>query len=271
MLILIACTPVLAQTNDSPEVLNEKIDRLERDLSLLQKRMYQTDPNDSSSGVPLMGSAKRKAVSDENISPTDEMYTRLSEQENLIRELTAQVEKQSFELAQANEKIMKLNADVEARFNMMETKPSVAPTPAPTTEIAPALTPPTGSDKVQYEAAYELLKKGDHTGAEKAFLEFIKNNPKSDLAGNANYWLGETYYARGQYEQAVGVFAEGFTTYKNNSKAADNLLKLGITMNKLNKKTEACTAFTSLPKEFPKATQSLKDRAKVEAKKASCP
>ena len=58
--------------------------------------------------------------------------------------------------------------------------------------------------------------------------------------------------------------------YKKNSKAADNLLKLGLTMNKLNKKTEACTAFKSLSTEFPKADKKLKDRAAAEAKKLSC-
>lgn len=261
-------TPVFAQTNESPEVLTEKIDRLERDLSLLQKQLY--------AGTNASASDSVRA----NVSPdqTDDLYSRLTSQDTLIRELTAQVEKQSFDLAQANEKIMKLNADVEARFRMMETAPTPAvtqATPALATDkpaVAPVVaTPATGSDKAAYEAAYELLKKGDHVGAEQAFLAFIKSYPKSDLAGNANYWLGETYFARGQYEQAVGIFAEGFTTYKNNSKASDNLLKLGITMNKLGKKNEACTAFSSLPKEFPKAAQSLKDRAKSEAKKASCP
>ena len=98
----------------------------------------------------------------------------------------------------------------------------------------------------------------------------MKEYPNSSLIGNANYWLGETYYARGLFEQAVGIFADGFTKYKKNSKAADNLLKLGLTMNKLNKKQEACTAFKSLATEFPKADNRLKDRAKAEAKKLQC-
>ena len=98
----------------------------------------------------------------------------------------------------------------------------------------------------------------------------MKKYPKSDLVGNANYWLGETYYARGKFEQAVGIFADGFTKYKKNSKAPDNLLKLGLSMNKLGRKQDACTAFTSLSSEFPKAAQTLKNRAKAEAKKLSC-
>lgn len=259
---LLLASPVLAQTSDSPDVLNEKINRLERDLSLLQKQMYSDGTSSTSGKISIPA------------EQTDDLYSRLTTQDNLIRELTAQVEKQSFDLAQANEKIMKLNADVEARFRLLETAPAPVPTSTPganSEKPATTMAPSGDSDKVQYEAAYELLKKGDHVGAEQAFLAFIKANPKSTLAGNANYWLGETYFARGQYEQAIGVFAEGFTTYKNNPKAPDNLLKLGITMNKLGKKTEACTAFTSLSKEFPKAPQNLKDRAKSEAKKASCP
>ena len=125
--------------------------------------------------------------------------------------------------------------------------------------------------KEQYDAAYALLRKGDHVGAEKAFLAFIEAHSKHDLAGNANYWLGETYYARGQFEQAAPIFAEGFTTYKDNIKGPDNLLKLGLTMDKLGKKDEACMAFTSIDEEFPKAEQSIKDRAKEEAQKLACP
>lgn len=277
-----------AQVNDNFAILNDRMDRLERDMTFIQRRVYQ--PQEEESKFSFMGFGKKQQTDNGPIDQTDELYSKLTAQEEALQQLTARLEEQSFEIAKLQEKIAKMNADTDIRFKMLEDNAAASNTNALNTQkndkrkSAAGKTKAAGgantttasatankSVKEQYDAAYGLLKKGDHIGAEKGFIAFIEKNPKSDLAGNANYWLGETYYARGQYEQAVGVFAEGFTTYKNNSKAPDNLLKLGMSMAHLKKKDEACTAFKSLPVEFPKASASLKKRAQDEAKKLSCP
>lgn len=262
-LFLMGSIPSIAFADVKLEMMNDKIDRLEQDLNSLQRKVYQS---------PDTGSSKSNAPAPSGNAHLDDVYNRLTEQNNIIKDLTAKVEKLEFEQQQISERLNKMNADIDVRFNMLQNTPPVA-TPQTTTPDKKAATPTTakgGNAKDAYDKAYALLKKGDYAGAESAFTSFMRDHPKSDLAGNANYWLGETYYARGKYEQAVGVFADGFTKYKKNSKAADNLLKLGLTMNKLKKKNEACTAFKSLPSEFPKATKALKDRAQAEAKKLSC-
>lgn len=192
----------------------------------------------------------------ENVS---ELYSKLSAQESALADLTAQVEKLSFELNALSDRVSKMNADVDLRFTALEPKT----TPLKTAEKS--------NPTSEYEAAYTLLKQGHFKQAEVAFTTFLEKHPTDKLAGNANYWLGETYYARGQYEQAVGIFADGFTKYKDNTKAPDNLLKLGMSMEKLGKKDEACTAFKSLPVEFKKASKSLKDKAGEAAQKLACP
>src|SRR3546814_4312161 len=58
--------------------------------------------------------------------------------------------------------------------------------------------------------------------------------------------LGETYYVRGNYQQAAVTFAEGFETYPDNSKAPDNLLKLGMSLASLGSTQDACGTFTVL-------------------------
>ncbi len=277
-----------AQVNDNFAILNDRMDRLERDMTFIQRRVYQ--PQEEESKFSFMGFGKKKQTDNGPIDQTDELYSKLTAQEEALQQLTARLEEQSFEIAKLQEKIAKMNADTDIRFKMLEDNAATSNANALNTQkndkrksaagktnaagganTATASATANKSVKEQYDAAYGLLKKGDHVGAEKGFITFIEKNPKSNLAGNANYWLGETYYARGQYEQAVGVFAEGFTTYKNNSKAPDNLLKLGMSMAHLKKKDEACTAFKSLPVEFPKANASLKKRAQDEAKKLSCP
>ncbi|MBO7244223.1 MAG: tol-pal system protein YbgF [Alphaproteobacteria bacterium] len=236
------------------DLLSEKVTRIENDLSALQRKVYQTKE------TPILLPADNTAstVVEGNL---EDLYSRLSAQDQVVKDLTAKMEQIEFNQKQLEEKFNKMNADLDVRFNMLSTEKS--------SSLAGVSTSKTG-DKEAYDAAYNIMKKGDYKKAEEAFTLFMKEYPNSTLVGNANYWLGETYYARGLFEQAVGIFADGFTKYKNNSKAADNLLKLGLTMNKLNKKEEACTAFKSLGTEFPKADQKLKERAKAEAKKLQC-
>lgn len=255
--VILFANSALAQMGTPLYSLQEKMERFEHDLILLQQRVYKGHLSDDTS---------TQGVSNEQ---ADELLNKIMSQEIALNELTQKVEQLTHELSQTKEQLGKINADIDVRFKLLEQEKK--------TQVSETKTPKKEEEKTsktpqeQYDDAYKLLREGNHVAAEKAFLDFIKTNPKHDLAGNANYWLGETYYARGQYEQAAPIFAEGFTTYKNNSKAADNLLKLGLTFGKLNKKDEACSAFTTLPDEFPKAAQTTLTRAKDEAKKLACP
>ena len=89
---------------------------------------------------------------------------------------------------------------------------------------------------------------------------FVQRYPNDPLAGNAQYWLGETYYVRKDYENAATAFAEGYQKYPESGKAADNLLKLGMSLGNLGKKSEACSAFARLDRDFPTAPANVKDR-----------
>ena len=244
---------VYAHADIKTDILNDKVTRLEKDINALQRKVYQ-----SSNTVNVEESAQVAPIGN-----LEDLYNRISAQDTVVKDLTAKMEQLEFQQKQLEERLTKMNADIDVRFNMLQNEKAATSTSDKGASNKAAA-------QAAYDNAYNIMKKGDYKAAEGAFTTFMKDYPKSDLVGNANYWLGETYYARGLYEQAVGIFADGFTKYKKNSKAADNLLKLGLTMNKLNKKTEACTAFKSLSTEFPKADKKLKDRAAAEAKKLSC-
>jgi len=261
IMFLILNGSAVAQDNTKTQMMFDKIERLEKDLVLLQQRVYKTP---SSSGIPLMGSTEAQPVSTGNPG-IDELYSKLAAQETVLADLTAQLEKINFDMTLMNDRLNKINADVDMRFQTL--KQEKENTKSKTAEpVAKKQTP-----KEHYDTAYDLLKRGKYEAAEAQFQDFIKKYPKDKLAGNANYWLGETYYARGQMEQAAGIFADGVSTYKDNSKAPDNLFKLGLTMKQLGKKEEACTAFSNLAEAFPKADKTLKERAQEEVKKLSCP
>ena len=238
---------VLADTKT--EILQDKVERMEAELALLQRKLYQNAdiPEQKTSTLPA------------NI---DDFYAQMDAQNQVIQDLTQKVEHLEFELTNLGNKVNRINQDVDFRLSELGTQKPVIQ--------APSNEPKNGSDKEAYEAAYSLLRTGDYDRAEQAFLKFMADYPTSTYLGNANYWLGESYYARGQYAEAAGLFADGFTKYKDNTKAPDNMLKLGLTMKGLGKKSEACTAFKGLPNEFPNANEALKKRALEEAKALKC-
>ena len=127
-----------------------------------------------------------------------------------------------------------------------------------------------GSPQDQYNAAFGLLRRADYPDAEQALKAFIQRYPSDALAGNAQYWLGETYYVRKDYENAATAFAVGYQKYPHSGKAADNLLKLGMSLGNLGKKSEACSAFTRLDRDFPTAPPNVKDRVSSERHQIGC-
>jgi tol-pal system protein YbgF len=148
-----------------------------------------------------------------------------------------------------------------------------APTPVtPPAAGASAATPvlPPGTPDEQYNYSFGLLRKNDYRGAEAAFKAFLEQHKDHALAGNAQYWLGETYYARGDFKQAMVAFYDGYKTYPKSSKAPDNLLKLGITAAQIGQPKQACAAFAKLSVEYPMASDMLKRRAETERQRQGC-
>ena len=136
------------------------------------------------------------------------------------------------------------------------------------TQTASAL--PAGSPQDQYRFATSFLAKSDWAGAERALSAFLAAHPKDELAGNAQYWLGESFYVRGDFNNAALAFAKGYKDYPKNAKGPDNLLKLGLSLANLKKTQSACASFERVGKDFPDASSAIKSRVSAERKKLRC-
>jgi tol-pal system protein YbgF len=143
-----------------------------------------------------------------------------------------------------------------------------APAPAQQATLPPVL--PEGTPKARYDFARSLLFKTDYVKAARAFEEFLQAHPKNPLATNARYWLGETHYVRHDYRQAARIFLVGFQKAPKGAKAPDTLLKLGMSLVGLKKKTEACATFDKLARDFPNASNTIRRKLGGERKRAGC-
>ena len=141
-------------------------------------------------------------------------------------------------------------------------------------DTAAAIAPPrrdAGNPKQLYETAYGYLMQRDYGAAQTAFEDFLTRYPKDSLAGNAQYWLGEAHFVRGEYKAAAGAFLKGYQNYAGNARAADSLLKLAMSLDRLGQKDAACSSYSELSTRFPDAPDNVKMRAKSERQRIGCP
>ena len=129
---------------------------------------------------------------------------------------------------------------------------------------------PDESPEKQYEFAVSFLKVGDYNTAERAFREFIDTNIEDKLAGNAQYWYAETFRIRQLFTDAASAYLEGYQKYPKSEKAPINLLKLGVSLVQIGEKDQGCLMITGVEKQYPKANQSVLQKAKYEEKKFDC-
>jgi len=295
----------------------EIIDQLQKDIKTLEKAVYTESLETRNSG-----SGNNSNINLDNNS--EDVLTRhllkLSEIENQFQQLTNKFEEINFKLDKLSNRMSKVQADNQIRFqdiesglssdngkkkiskNTINDQNEVLPgssqpqdlgsisykdtattdTSQQTQSIDTAATivtetfqaeekilPDDSPDK-QYQFATSFLKVGDYSTAERAFREFVNTNPEHDLAGNAQYWYAETFRIRQLYTDAASAYLEGYQKYPKGEKAPINLLKLGVSMVQIGEKDQGCKMINGVEKQYPKAKQSVIQKAKYESQKFEC-
>ncbi len=120
-----------------------------------------------------------------------------------------------------------------------------------------------------YQGAYQSLLSRQFGTAEAGFRTFLTKYPTHKLAGDAYYWLGETYFAQADFKQAAQSFLQGYRSYPASEKAPDSLLKLGMSLSRLGQKPKACGAYAEVTKKYATAA-AVRNKALLEMKRAGC-
>ena len=263
---LFYCVEAMAVSDNA---LQRQIDQIKEDLQVLQRKQARADGENND-------------------------VVQLSQMDETLRQTVGRMDMIEHQLKTLEDKINMINKDIDVRIKMIEGKPieggglsaqkKIEKFDAPIAEAVPvsvsggAVTKgeklpdvKTKSAEEVYQEGLDAINSGKNEEATDRFTAFLTKFPDHKLSSNAQYWLGESYYARKDYAKAAVAFAKGYEKYKDSNKGADNILKLGMAMQMLGKKDEACTAFVNLEKEFPKASQNLKERAKKSAEDLACP
>jgi tol-pal system protein YbgF len=145
------------------------------------------------------------------------------------------------------------------------TETASAASPAAATGAATPSTP-----REAYDAALGLYRDKQYDEAEKSFSAFLQKNPKSRLAADATYYLGESFAQRGRSREAAEQYLKVSTDYSSSTRAPDAMLHLGISLRSLGAKEQACATFAEVTRKYPNAPAYVKSGAERESKRAQC-
>ena len=183
-----------------------------------------------------------------------------------LRAVHDRIDQMNHEIEQSRKQNRDLYADLDARVKKLEAA-AAAPVPAPAAAAAggsagadgsdaaagaAAATPgAAGGDQASYLAALDLLKNGKFDEATAAFKQFLAAYPQSDLADNAQYWLGEAYYVNRDFKAALKSFQAVVDVYGQSRKLPDAMLKIGYCDDELHRPQEARRILGEVVAKFP--------------------
>ena len=109
-----------------------------------------------------------------------------------------------------------------------------------------------------YLKGLDSLKTGEVVAAREQFTKFLEQNPKHELAANAHYWIGETYYSEKNYESAILSYQDVIKNYPGNEKVVAAMLKQAMAFNEIKDTKSAKFVLKKLVEGFPKSEEAKK-------------
>jgi tol-pal system protein YbgF len=119
------------------------------------------------------------------------------------------------------------------------------------------------SDKLEYERLLRLFRDGDLDGARQGFAVFLRDYGHSDLSPNARYWLGEAYYGKKDYRQAIDSYDRVEVDFPKSEKVPAAILKKGYAYLAMKDKARASLAFSQVVTAYPQTPEAGKASDKL--------
>lgn len=130
-------------------------------------------------------------------------------------------------------------------------------------EVKTASKPPSSDAEGLYDKAFSLFRGGKFKAARAEFSSYLERYPKTDLADNAQFWLGECYYSEKKYRQAIAAYEKTIKDYPKSDKVSSALLKQGMAFLELGDKTAGKILLKKVVKVYPQSNQAKIARNKL--------
>lgn len=283
--LVMVASPVVAHAQSSPAVMESRIDALERQLRLLQRRVSGGAPvatETADSGSPVT-SSDRELLAD--------LSARLGSLDRQIRQLNGRLEEFEYrqnEMATMLEQ-MRTQMAMQREQQLAATGSGVSPTTPPSVEQAspmadggetlgdvpetpsePEVALPEGSVAERFDYAFGFIRSNDLDSGRVAMEQFVAAHTEDAQVANAKFWLGRIHMQQGRNGEAAQLFLELIEEHPNNNKRVDALVDLADVLLRLGAAEDACNALAEFRRIENTASDRLKARARRTAETARC-
>lgn len=257
----------------------KEVQELQRDVALLQDqvRTLQRSIDERMAALNVLVQQTLDNVNKVNTSVAvleSNFRERMREQEKTVvtpvAGLGAKVDTMAEEfrflkesIADMNSRMGKLQAQIVDLGNAVKVMQS--PPPPPSGAMGSSGPPPGLSAEALYQSALRDRLAGNLDLALQEFRDYLKYFPTTDLAPNAQFYVGMIHYDRGEIEAAITAFDVVLEKFPENSKTADALYMKGMSLVKNNQRTAAAQEFREVIKRFPRSDAAEKSRERLKA------
>lgn len=201
----------------------------------------------------------RRAI-ERDTTTQDDMNSTITDLKDRISELELKVNRINAYLG--------IEIDLQQQGQDLGKTPAVAQVPVPQAKVAkkpvPEVKKPEESPEERlYNLTLGLYRQEKYEEAIAGFKNFIKKFPKSKLADNAQFWIGESYMALKQYEQAILAFQSVIKKYPKGNKVPNAILRQALAFYEIKDKTSARLLLKKLIKKYPKSSEAKIAKAKL--------
>jgi len=252
-------------------VSGSDIQKLQSQISDLQDQVAALKRTASSKEEVQNVNAKIAEQTQTLLKSNATLVTKVDAIEDRLNNATGSVEQTNYRVDRIVQQLTQAQHDIdEVRASMARAAatPATPPSPGTTAVIAPA--PATSEVTVQpdvtenpsavYQTALRDYQRGNYDLAIAGFRDFVAKFPKSDLADNAAYWIGESLYSQKKYREAIGQFDVVVNDFPTSDKVPSSLLKKGYAYIALNEKAQGIVQLQYVVHEHPKSPEALKAR-----------
>lgn len=250
----------VAALQDQVRALQSTIDQKMGQLQTLMQQTLDTSAK-SNTSVAVLESGFRDRLAEQQkilVSPVVSLNSKIDQMTtdfNTMRESVADVA----------ERMNKLQVQITELNNTVRTL-NAPPAPPPTAGLGGAGAPPAGvSPKQLYESALRDRSGGNLDLASQGFEEYLRYFGDTDLAPNAQFYVGQIAYDKGDYPAAIRSFDTVLEKYPDNNKTADAMFMKGMALLKGNQKKDAEKEFTNVMQKFPNSEVAAKARTQRSA------
>ena len=274
VLVVSSCTMI---TQQDFLALNDRVVALSARVSDLEKTLNEQLSADVDSKIePVRANqADLMAELDRVKEQLQDLSGKVEENSLLIKrgvekDTTAQ-DMTRAQLARLAKRVDELEAQVKAMKQTAMVQPSpktpTATTPPPATapQVVSAVEkkPAPKTEQDVYNSAMALFKEGKYDEAIASFRDFLKKYPSSDLADNAQFWIGESYMAMQQYEKAILAYQEVIKKYPDGNKVPSAMLKQALAFHQIKDKVSARLLLKKIIRKYPNSEEAKIAAAKL--------